>query len=86
MEEWIDSPLFLVSGQLHASAALPRVKNSRCILDRRLGGPQNQSGRREEEKTLDHIGARTPNPRPSIPWPVAIPIALSPYSYVNTRD
>jgi hypothetical protein len=31
------------------------------LLDRRLGGPQNRSGRREE-KIVDHTGTRTPTP------------------------
>jgi hypothetical protein len=37
-----------VSGQLHASAALPEVKEL-LVLDRRLGGPQSRSGRGDEE-------------------------------------
>jgi hypothetical protein len=36
-----------VSGQLHASAALPPGKET---MDRRLGGPQNRSGSGSEEK------------------------------------
>jgi hypothetical protein len=43
-----------VSGQLHKPAALPQVP-----LNRRLGGPQKQSGRREEEKNLTYAGTRT---------------------------
>jgi hypothetical protein len=39
-----------VSGQLHAPAALPPGKDTRYPLDRRLGGPQSQSGRGGEEK------------------------------------
>jgi hypothetical protein len=39
-----------VSGQLHAPAALPQGKSSWYPLDRRLGGPQNRSGRGGEEK------------------------------------
>jgi hypothetical protein len=34
-----------VSGQLHAPAALPQGKSPWYPLDRRLGGPQNRSGR-----------------------------------------
>jgi hypothetical protein len=37
----------------------------RYLFDRRLGGPQGRSGRREEEKNLDLIGTRTPTPRSS---------------------
>jgi len=33
-----------VSGQLHAMAALPPGKEFWYPLDRRLGGPQSQSG------------------------------------------
>jgi hypothetical protein len=36
----------------HTSRFTPRVKSPRCLLNRRLGGPQNQSGRRGEEKNL----------------------------------
>jgi hypothetical protein len=50
----------------------------RYPLDTRLGGPQNRSGRRNEEKNLAPTGTRTSSPRPSIPSPVAIPTALSP--------
>jgi hypothetical protein len=40
-----------VSGQRHAPAALyPRRKDPRYPLDRRLGGPQSRSGRRDEKK------------------------------------
>jgi hypothetical protein len=39
-----------VSDQLHAPAALSPTKESRYPLDRRLGGPQSQSGRCGEEK------------------------------------
>jgi hypothetical protein len=38
----------LVSGQLHAPAALPPGKEP---SDRRLGGPQSHSGRGSEEKS-----------------------------------
>jgi hypothetical protein len=49
-----------VSGQLHASAALAPGKSPLYPLDRRLGGPQNQAGRRGEEKILASAGTRTP--------------------------
>jgi hypothetical protein len=52
-------------------------KSPRYPLDRRLGGPQSRSGRRGEEKILDHTRTRTPTPRLSSPWPVAIPTTLS---------
>jgi hypothetical protein len=58
-----------VNGQLHAPAALSPGKMRRHPLGRRLGGPQRRSGRRREEKILD------PTPRPSSPYPVAIPTA-----------
>jgi hypothetical protein len=45
----------------------PRGKSLRHPLDRRLGGPQNQSGRRGEEKILDPTETRTPTPRSSTP-------------------
>jgi hypothetical protein len=38
-----------VSGKLHAPASLLPGKKSGYPLDRRLGGPQNQSGRNSEE-------------------------------------
>jgi hypothetical protein len=38
----------------------PRGKNTRYLLDRRLGGPQSRSGRRGEEKILDLTGTQTP--------------------------
>jgi hypothetical protein len=43
----------------------PRGKSSRYPLDRKLGGPQSQSGRRGEEKILDPTGSRTPTSRSS---------------------
>jgi hypothetical protein len=49
----------------------PRRKSPLYLLDRRLGGPQNRSGRRGEEKILDPTGTRA-----STPPPVAIPTAL----------
>jgi hypothetical protein len=30
-------------------------------MDRRLGGPKNRSGRREEQRIFDPTGIRTPN-------------------------
>jgi hypothetical protein len=41
----------------------PQEKSSRYPLDRRLGGPQNRSGQRGEEKIFDPTGTRTPTPR-----------------------
>jgi hypothetical protein len=40
-----------VSGQLHAPTALPQGKSPWYPLGRRLGGPQSQSGRGDEEKS-----------------------------------
>jgi hypothetical protein len=36
-------------------------------LDRRLGGPQNQSGRRRQKENLDSTETWTPTPRSSSP-------------------
>jgi hypothetical protein len=47
-----------------------------CPLDRRLGGPQNRSGWRREEKTLDPTGSQL-TPRSSSLQSIAIP-TLSP--------
>jgi hypothetical protein len=47
-----------VSGLLHA----PAVLSPRYPLNRRRDGPQSRSGQREEEKTLDPTGNRTPTP------------------------
>jgi len=44
-----------ISGQIHAPAALFAGKNTRYPLYRRLDGPQNQSGRFEENKSLFHL-------------------------------
>jgi hypothetical protein len=55
----------------------PQGKSPRYPLDRRLDGPQNQSGRRGEETILAPIGTRTPAPRSPSLQPVAIPTALS---------
>jgi hypothetical protein len=49
----------------------------RYPLDRRLGWPQSWSGRRGEEKIIYPTGTRTPTPRSSSPYPVAMPTALS---------
>jgi hypothetical protein len=64
-------PHFLDLGTSHAPAALPRWKSPRYPLDRRLGGPQSQSGRYREGKILDPTGTRTPAPRSSSPYLVA---------------
>jgi hypothetical protein len=47
----------------------PRGKSPRYPFDRRLGGPQNRSGRRGEDKNLVPTGTRTP--APSAVQPVA---------------
>jgi hypothetical protein len=39
-----------VSYEIHASVALPRGKNPRYPLDKRLGGPQSGYGRGGKEK------------------------------------
>jgi hypothetical protein len=39
-----------VSDQLHAPAALPRVKVRRYLLNMRLSGPQSRCGGRGEDK------------------------------------
>jgi hypothetical protein len=39
-----------VSGQLHAPAAYPQGKSPWYPLDRRVGGSQSRSGRRDEKK------------------------------------
>jgi hypothetical protein len=41
-----------VSGQLHASVALPPAKEPQFPFSRRPGGPQSRSGRCGEEKKL----------------------------------
>jgi hypothetical protein len=48
---------------------IPRPLYPRYPFDRRLGGPQSRSGRREEEKSLGPTGNRTPTP--SVVQPVA---------------
>jgi hypothetical protein len=54
-----------------------RVESPRYPLDRRLGGPQSRSGHFRKEKIFDPTGTRPPTPRPSSPYPVAIPTTLS---------
>jgi hypothetical protein len=56
-----------VSGQIHAPAALPRGKEPRYPLDRRLGGPQSQCGRRGEN-SWPYLDS---NSDPSVVQPVA---------------
>jgi hypothetical protein len=64
----------------------PRGKSPRYPLDRRLGGPQNRSGRRGEEENLAATGTRTPTSQPSSPLPVAIPTMLSRLLYRMKMD
>jgi hypothetical protein len=45
-----------VSGQLHAPAALTPRKEPRYQLDRRMGGPQSQSGQHGEGKSFILLG------------------------------
>jgi hypothetical protein len=54
-----------------------RRKSSSYPLDRRLGGPQGQSGRQREVKILAPTGSQTPTPWSSSPYPVAVPTALT---------
>jgi hypothetical protein len=56
-----------VIGQLHAPVALPSGKELRYPLDRRLGGPQNRSGRGDEEKSSQ--------PLPGFEPPMVQPVA-----------
>jgi hypothetical protein len=56
-----------VSRQLHAPAALPQGKNPSYPLDRRLGRPQNWSGRGSEKKNSQPL----PGIEPLIIQPVA---------------
>jgi hypothetical protein len=48
----------VISGQIHAPAALPRGKSPLYPLYRRLGGPQSRSGRYGEVKNLVPAGNR----------------------------
>jgi hypothetical protein len=59
------------------SATRPGRKSPQYPLNRKLGGPENLSGRREEEKNPAPTGTRTPTPRPSIPQQLVVPTALS---------
>jgi hypothetical protein len=56
-----------VSGQLHAPALYPQGKKPWYQLDRRLGGPQSQSGSSGEEKNSQPL----PGFKPPIIQPVA---------------
>jgi hypothetical protein len=70
--------VFLISALVGSELPASRF---RCFTPRypldRLGGPQNRSGRRGEEKDRIPIGTGTPTPRPSSPYPVASPTALT---------
>jgi hypothetical protein len=59
---WVGPRTALVGGegQLHVPSAFPRYP-----LDRRLGGPQSRSGRRGQEKILDHAGTPSLIPQSS---------------------
>jgi hypothetical protein len=57
-----------VSGQLHGLVALPQGNSPpNYQLDRMLGGPQNWSGRRGEDKNLASTGTQTPTHQLSNP-------------------
>jgi hypothetical protein len=70
----VQSHIFLTSALIGGgwSASHPGRFTPRYPLDRRLGGPQSQSRRREEEKILDPTRTPTPTPRSSSQKPVAI--------------
>jgi hypothetical protein len=53
---FLTSALYGVSGQLCTPAIVPTRKESQYLLDRRLGGPQSQSGLWRREKPLHPIG------------------------------
>jgi hypothetical protein len=56
-----------VSGQLHATAALPQVKSPWYPLDRGLGGPQSPSGRGGEERNRQPLpGLEPPIIQPAV--------------------
>jgi hypothetical protein len=55
-----------VSGQLHASTALPRGKSPRCSLDRRLGGPADPVWTLWKRKKSYTSGNRTRAIQPSL--------------------
>jgi len=61
-----------VSDQLHAASALPRGKSPRYILDRKLGEPQSQYERGEDEKKIRHCSLSEIEPRSSSPYLVTI--------------
>jgi hypothetical protein len=56
--------IMAVVSQLHAPNAKPPEKSTLYSLERRLGGPQNRSGRCGEEKHLAHAGNPTPPIQP----------------------
>jgi hypothetical protein len=56
---------WIVSGQLHAPAALPLGDSPRYPLDRRLGGLQSRFGRCGDKKIL--LALMGIEPRPSRP-------------------
>jgi hypothetical protein len=51
----------------------PKLKGPRYPLDRRLGGPKNQTGRNGEENILDLKGIRTTTLQSSSPYIAVIP-------------
>jgi hypothetical protein len=53
----------VLSGQLHARAALPQRKSPQYPLDKKLGGPQSRSGS-YEEKSHAPAENRTPAVQP----------------------
>jgi hypothetical protein len=65
-----------VSGQVHATAALPQGKSPCYPLDRRLGGPRSRSGRDSEEKNSQ--------PLPGLEPPIIQPVVHS-YNTEQTR-
>jgi hypothetical protein len=71
-----------LSGQVHVAAALPRRKNPRYPLDRKLGGPQTRSGHCGREKNLSSLPGIEPHflvrpaRSPSL-YPLSYPISLS---------
>jgi hypothetical protein len=50
-----------VSGQLHTPAALPQGKSPWYPLDRRLDGPQSQSGHSVEDNIFSPCQESNPN-------------------------
>jgi hypothetical protein len=61
-----------VSGQLHASDALPQGKEPQYVLGMRLSEPQSRSGRCGGEKILTLAGNRT-----RVIQPVAFPTEIN---------